>query len=147
MRNSDLAKLVAGAMLAIVPLMLAASAQPLQPTSPPQLAPVLPPAHVVDLMTADGMAAFGAQWKHMEAKIVEGPALPNAMPGSIVITRRARNFGGVNQGGVTQNCLPTRLGRIKRFQACCQFSDRAMRHDKRGLLLRPCSLATSRTKA
>jgi len=81
MRHNDLAKLVAGAMLAIVPLMLAASAQPLQPTSPPQLAPVLPPAHVVDLMTADGMAAFGAQWKHMEAKIVEGPALPNAMPG------------------------------------------------------------------
>jgi gluconolactonase len=27
------------------------------------------------------MAAFGAQWKHMEAKIVEGPALPAAMPG------------------------------------------------------------------
>src|SRR6516165_5990619 len=34
----------------------AASAQPLPPTSPPQLAPVLPPAHVVDLLTADGMA-------------------------------------------------------------------------------------------
>jgi hypothetical protein len=51
------------------------------PTSPPQLAPVLPPAYVVDLLTADGMAAFGAQWKHMEVKIVEGPALPNAMPG------------------------------------------------------------------
>src|SRR5215471_12642329 len=67
-------------MLAIAPLILAASAQPLPPTSPPQLAPVLPPAHVVDLLTADGMAAFGAQWKHMEVKIIEGPALPNAMP-------------------------------------------------------------------
>jgi len=81
MRNCDLAKLVAGAVLAIAPLILAASAQPLPPTSPPQLAPVLPPAHVVDLLTADGMATFGAQWKHMEVKIVEGPALPNAMPG------------------------------------------------------------------
>jgi gluconolactonase len=81
MRNRDLAKLVAGAVLAIAPWILAASAQPLPPTSPPQLAPVLPPAHVVDLLTADGMATFGAQWKHMEVKIVEGPALPNAMPG------------------------------------------------------------------
>src|SRR5262247_1732447 len=81
MRAYDLAKLIAGTVLAIAPLILAASAQPLPPTSPPQLAPVLPPAHVVDLLTADGMAAFGAQWKHMEVKIVEGPALPNAMPG------------------------------------------------------------------
>jgi gluconolactonase len=58
-----------------------ASAQALPPTSPPQIAPVLVPAHVVDLMTVDGMTAFGAQWKHMEAKIVEGPALPAAMAG------------------------------------------------------------------
>jgi hypothetical protein len=28
-------------------------------------------------MTTDGMEAFGAQWKTIEAKIVEGPALPN----------------------------------------------------------------------
>ena len=81
MRSRDLAKLVAGTMLAIALSILAASAQPLPATSPPQLAPVLPPAYVVDLLSADGMAAFGAQWKHMEVKIVEGPALPNAMPG------------------------------------------------------------------
>jgi hypothetical protein len=61
--------------------MLAVSAQPLPPTSPPQPVPMLPPAHVVDLLTADGMAAFGAQWKSMDVKIIEGPALPNAMPG------------------------------------------------------------------
>src|SRR5262249_60865176 len=58
-----------------------APAQAPTPTSPPQIAPFLVPANVVDLMTADGMAAFGAQWKHMEAKIVEGPALPAAMAG------------------------------------------------------------------
>jgi hypothetical protein len=81
MTTRDLTKLVAGAVLAFGSLILAASAQPLPPTSPPQLAPVLPPAHVVDLLTTDGMAAFGAQWRHMEVKIVEGPALPNAMPG------------------------------------------------------------------
>src|SRR5215470_13349144 len=80
MYHRNLATLLAGAMLATISL-TAASAQPLPPTSPPQIAPALVPAHVVDLLTADGMAAFGAQWKHMEAKIVEGPAQQGAMPG------------------------------------------------------------------
>jgi gluconolactonase len=56
------------------------AAQAPQPPMP-QIPPVLVPSHVVDLMTADGIAAFGGRWKAMEAKIVEGPALPNAMPG------------------------------------------------------------------
>ena len=81
MRHSNLATLLAGTGLATASLILAVSAQPAAPTSPPQPAPMLSPAHVVDLLTADGMAAFGAQWKHMEVKIIEGPALPNAMPG------------------------------------------------------------------
>jgi gluconolactonase len=80
MHHKNLAILLAGAMLATIS-MTAASAQPLPPTSPPQIAPALVPAHVVDLLTAEGMAAFGAQWKHMEAKIVEGPALQGALPG------------------------------------------------------------------
>ena len=56
------------------------------PTSPPLLmpqpaiAPLTPPAHVVDLMTASGSAAFGARWRGREAKIVECPALADAMP-------------------------------------------------------------------
>ena len=41
----------------------------------PPSAPLLPPAHVVDLM-----AVFDAQWRAMEAKIVECPALSDAMP-------------------------------------------------------------------
>lgn len=82
MRIKNLARLTACAALTTAPLMFAtqASAQAPTPTSPPQLAPALVPAHTVDLMTPDGMAAFGAQWKHMEAKIVEGPALQGAMP-------------------------------------------------------------------
>jgi gluconolactonase len=72
---------LAGAALTTASLMLAVSAQPMPPTSPPQQAPMLPPGHVVDLLTADGMATFGAQWKSMDVKIIEGPALPNAMPG------------------------------------------------------------------
>jgi gluconolactonase len=83
MRTKDIVRLFACSTLATVTLTFAtqAPAQAPPPTSPPQIAPVLVPAHVVDLMTADGLAAFGAQWKHMEAKIVEGPALPAAMPG------------------------------------------------------------------
>jgi len=83
MRTNNVAGLITCAALVTVPLTFAtqASAQALPPTSPPQIAPALVPAHVVDLMTADGMTAFGAQWKHMEARIVEGPALPAAMPG------------------------------------------------------------------
>jgi hypothetical protein len=56
------------------------------PAKPPLLvphppsAPLLPPVHVVDLMTVEGSAVFDAQWKAMEAKIVECPALADAMP-------------------------------------------------------------------
>jgi gluconolactonase len=56
------------------------------PTSPPLLAPphpvapALPPVHIVDLMTVEGSAVFGAQWRGMEAKIVECPALTDSMP-------------------------------------------------------------------
>ena len=46
----------------------------------PAIAPVIPPAHVIDLMTVAGSAAFGARWKGMEAKLVECPALSDAMP-------------------------------------------------------------------
>ncbi|HEY7297322.1 MAG TPA: hypothetical protein VH684_05230 [Xanthobacteraceae bacterium] len=58
-----------------------ATAQAPAPAPPPQLAPALPPSLSVDLMTAQGAGALGAQWRTMEAKIVEGPAIPNHMPG------------------------------------------------------------------
>ena len=56
------------------------------PPSPPLLAPpypvapLVPPAHVVDLMTTAGSAVFGARWRGKEARIVECPALSDAMP-------------------------------------------------------------------
>jgi gluconolactonase len=45
----------------------------------PAIAPAVPPVHVVDLMTDAGSAVFGAGWRAMEAKIVECPALADAM--------------------------------------------------------------------
>jgi hypothetical protein len=46
----------------------------------PAVAPLVPPVHVVDLMTDAGSAVFGAAWRGHEAKIVECPALADAMP-------------------------------------------------------------------
>src|SRR5580700_6316138 len=46
----------------------------------PPIAPLTPPVHVVDLMTVAGSAVFDAQWRGIEAKIVECPALSDAMP-------------------------------------------------------------------
>jgi hypothetical protein len=60
-----------------------ASAPPAMPPllmPQPPVAPSLPPAHVVDLMTAAGSAAFGARWRALEARIVECPALTDSMP-------------------------------------------------------------------
>lgn len=53
------------------------------PAPPPKPAPSGTPAHTVDVMTADGVAVFGAQWRNMDARIVEGPPRPNAGPWNV----------------------------------------------------------------
>lgn len=58
----------------------AGAAPPAIPAPPPRLAPEGLPAHTVDVMTAEGVALFGAQWRNMDARIVEGPPRPNAGP-------------------------------------------------------------------
>ena len=64
----------------IRPTVSAAPAIPPLLIPQPPIAPSVPPAHVVDLMTVAGSAVFGARWKAMEAKIVECPALTDSMP-------------------------------------------------------------------
>ena len=88
MLSKDLGFLVACAALAAVsltrstvsaaqgPSASAPAAAPAPP--PPVIPPSLPPSYVVNLMTPEGIAAFGTQWKNMDAKIVEGPAMPGA---------------------------------------------------------------------
>jgi gluconolactonase len=88
MLSKDLGLLVACAALAAVSLTLStvsaaqgpsASAPAAAPAPPPPvIPPSLPPSYVVNLMTPEGIAAFGTQWKNMDAKIVEGPAMPGA---------------------------------------------------------------------
>jgi hypothetical protein len=79
MRTKQLHWLVACAVLAF-PAMTATSAFAQAPPPAPQIAPSLVPSYSVDLMTTEGSAAFGAQWKTMEAKIVESPPIKDTMP-------------------------------------------------------------------
>ena len=59
----------------------APGAAPAAPPPPrPQMAPSGAPTYQVDLMTREGVAVFGGQWRAMDAKIVEGPPRPNAGP-------------------------------------------------------------------
>ncbi len=62
------------------PTVSAAPAMPPLLMPQPPIAPLIPPAHVVDLMTTEGSMAFGARWRGQEAKIVECPALSDSMP-------------------------------------------------------------------
>ena len=82
MRHEHRVRLTACAVLAAASLLIpsGASAQAPAPPPLPVMPPSLPPAHVTDLMTAAGSTTFGAQWRVMDVKIVEIPAIPNAMP-------------------------------------------------------------------
>jgi gluconolactonase len=84
MRNKSVGVLIMCAALA-VPFLVSTSSVAQAPAPPappaPSMPPSLPPNYVVDLMTAQGSAAFSAQWKTMEAKIVDTKPIPEALPG------------------------------------------------------------------
>ena len=86
MRTLHLGMLAACAVMLAVPVVVSNStAQPapapaVPPPPAPQMPPSIPATYVSDLMTAQGSQAFGAQWKTMEAKIVEAKPIPGAMP-------------------------------------------------------------------
>ena len=80
MRRKYPAMLAACTMLGLSMIFaLGSFAQPI-PSPPPIMPPSLPPSYSVDLMTVAGATALGAKWKVMEAKLVEVPAAPNAIP-------------------------------------------------------------------
>ncbi len=80
MRNRGRHWLAASAALVSFALVGPALAQaPAQAPPAPQIAPSLVPSYTVDLMTTEGSALFGAQWKTMEAKIVEAQPIPDTM--------------------------------------------------------------------
>ena len=85
MRTLHLGMLAACAAVLAVPVVISSSiAQtPPVPNVPPppapQMPPSLPPTYVSDLMTAQGSQAYGAQWRAMEARIVETKPIPGAI--------------------------------------------------------------------
>src|SRR4029078_8144860 len=86
MDNRHVMRGAAFAVIAAIPAVLVASfslAQAPAPAAPnplPVIAPSLPPTRVVDLASNEGVAAFNGQWRNMDAKIIEVPAMPNAGP-------------------------------------------------------------------
>jgi gluconolactonase len=105
MRKLDLGALAACAALIAVPLVISAvsaapAPPPAAPAGPPPPEPVMPPSlpatHVVDLMTAQGSAAFGAQWRTMEAKIVDAKPIEGHMPEYKTAYDISPHAGGMN---------------------------------------------------
>jgi hypothetical protein len=82
MRIVNLSLLVASVALAAVGV-TGSVAQP-APAPAANPAPIMPPSlpatYVVNLMTQEGVAAFSAQWKNMDVKIVDAPPMANAGP-------------------------------------------------------------------
>jgi len=89
MRRKILRNLITCAALAAVPVMTSsiavAQVPAATPAAPPPPAPLMPPslvpAHTVNLMTAEGSAAFGAVWRTAEARVVEVEPMAGRMPG------------------------------------------------------------------
>jgi hypothetical protein len=84
MRKKTLRNLIVCAALASAPAIIPFAASAQAPASPPP-APLMPPSLVpsatVNLMTAEGSAAFGAVWRTAEARTVEVEPMAGRMPG------------------------------------------------------------------
>ena len=78
--GTGLAVIAAALSMAGSTVLAQAPAAPAPPAPLPLTAPALTPAYSVNLATAEGMAAFGAQWRTAEARIVEAPPIPAATP-------------------------------------------------------------------
>jgi gluconolactonase len=84
----DFARVLTRTVLLGVSVVIPAMAVAQAPAAPaaaqapsPEVAPSSVPARVLDLMTPEGAAVFGAQWKTMEAKIVPSPPIAKTMTG------------------------------------------------------------------
>ena len=72
---------LAGAAVMMSTSTVAQAPAPAPPPPAPQMPPSLVPSLSVDLMTAQGSAVLAAQWRTMEAKIVERAPLAGHLPG------------------------------------------------------------------
>jgi gluconolactonase len=79
MRTGHIGILMACAAFAAIPLTASVAQAPAAPPAP-EIAPSFPIDYQADLMTSAGAAAFGAQWRTQEAKIIETKPIPEHMP-------------------------------------------------------------------
>jgi gluconolactonase len=77
MRRNILGSLVAGGVLGVLSLAVAtlSVAQAPPPRPAPIMPPGTPPTLVVDLMSAEGASALGAQWRVSDVKVKEVPVI------------------------------------------------------------------------
>jgi gluconolactonase len=79
-----LSRLIVSAVLAATPIVassIAAAQAPAAPPPAPLMPPSLVPSATVNLMTAEGSAAFGAVWRTIEARVVEVEPMAGRMAG------------------------------------------------------------------
>ena len=76
----SIAAYIGAAAVSLTITSLAIAQPPAAAPPAPIMPPLLPPTHTVDLMTQDGITAFGTQWRISDVKIVEVPAIKDAMP-------------------------------------------------------------------
>jgi gluconolactonase len=77
MRRNNLGSLVAGCVLGVLSLAVATLSVAQAPPPPPAaiMPPGTPPTLVVDLMSAEGASALGAQWRVSDIKVKEVPVI------------------------------------------------------------------------
>ena len=81
MLKKNIGLLVACVALATLPVTATVAQAPAPPANPaPIMPPMLPPSHVVNLMSEEGVSAFNAHWKNMDVRIVEAPPREGAGP-------------------------------------------------------------------
>jgi hypothetical protein len=82
MRRNILGGLAAAGLLGVLSLTaatLSVAQAPPPPPAPALMAPGVPPSLVVDLMSAEGAAALGAQWRVSDVTIKEVPVIPGTI--------------------------------------------------------------------
>jgi hypothetical protein len=83
MRRNILGSLVAAGLLGVLSSTVAtlsvAQAPPAPPPAPALMAPGVPPTLVVDLMSEEGAAALGVQWRVSDVTIKEVPLIPGTI--------------------------------------------------------------------
>jgi hypothetical protein len=102
MHRNSLGTLLAAGVLGFVSLAaVTISVAQAPPPQPAQMPPGVPPTLVLDLMTAEGASALGAQWRVSDVKVKEVPII-----GGTITMRLAGRFGRRLRGYAKAHNIP-----------------------------------------